>query len=59
MLRLEHPTKTKKEVQAATEELGRKREAFFHALSEAMLARRQQCRPERLPTIPRRLCGVE
>jgi len=35
MLRLEHPTKTKKEVQAATEELGRRRDAFFPALSEA------------------------
>jgi hypothetical protein len=38
MLRLEHPTKTKKEVQAATEELGRRRDAFFHALSEAFKA---------------------
>jgi hypothetical protein len=35
MLRLEHPTKTKEEVYAATEELGRRRDLFFHALSKA------------------------
>jgi hypothetical protein len=35
MLRLEHPTKTKDEVHAATEELCRKRDAFFYALSKA------------------------
>lgn len=35
MLRLVHPTKTKEEVHAATEELCRKRDSFFHALSKA------------------------
>ena len=38
MLRLEEPNKTKEEVQAATEELGRRRDAFFHALSKAFKA---------------------
>jgi hypothetical protein len=35
MLRLEHPTKTKEQVQAATDELCRRRDDFFHALSKA------------------------
>ncbi|MEY2496212.1 MAG: hypothetical protein QOJ45_2704 [Verrucomicrobiota bacterium] len=34
MLRLEHPTKTHAEVNAATEELCRRRDLFFHALSK-------------------------
>jgi hypothetical protein len=38
MLKLEEPTRTKEEVQAATEELGRRRDAFFHALSKAFKA---------------------
>lgn len=33
MLKLEEPTKTREEVQAATEELGRRRDTFFHSLS--------------------------
>lgn len=35
MLQLEHPTKTKEEVHAATEELCRQRDAFYHTLSKA------------------------
>jgi hypothetical protein len=38
MLRLEHPTKTKEEVHAATEELCRRRDDFFYALSKAFKA---------------------
>lgn len=35
MLRLQHPTKTKKEVYGATEELGRRRDVFFDELSKS------------------------
>lgn len=35
MLRLERPTKTRAEVNEATEELGRRRDLFFNALSQA------------------------
>jgi len=35
MLKLENPTKTKAEVDTATEELGRRRDAFYHTLSKA------------------------
>jgi hypothetical protein len=35
MLRLEQPTKTRAEVKEATEELGRRRDVFFNALSKA------------------------
>ena len=38
MLRLEEPTKTKEEVQVATSELARRRDAFFQALSKAFKA---------------------
>jgi len=38
MLKLEGPTKTREEVQAATEELCRRRDAFFYALSQAFKA---------------------
>lgn len=38
MLQLEHPTKTKGEVHAATEELGQRRDAFYHTLSKAFRA---------------------